>query len=337
MMLRAVFATVLAITALQAPVTHAATKLVIAQSSEGFLYAPVYVARAKGFFAEEGIEPEIIVLKGGGSAVITAVISGDVQIAVGQPANVIKAREKGAPLKAFASLIRQFASNVVIKEEIAKKAGLTEKSTIVERGRALKGLRMGITSAGSGSDMIVRALAKDAGLDPDRDLTITPIGQSGMLPAFRAGRIDGLCLSSPTSDIAVLRYGGYMLVNLSSGEYPPLEGYSYMSLIAREDWLEKNPQLAIGVTRAIARAEKLIAEHPDEAKEALRSFFGKNDPDVFEAAFANNILAYPATPRITLAEIELVHRFMMQTEGSGSSVKPEDVFTNAFVEAAEKR
>ncbi|PDT16806.1 nitrate ABC transporter substrate-binding protein [Rhizobium sp. J15] len=312
------------------------TKVVFGQASEGFLYFPLYVARGMGYLEEEKIKPEVIVFKGGAPA-LTAVIGGDAQVQIGDPTGAITAREKGAPIKIFGGVMQQFASNIVITKEAAEKVGLKETSTIEERLAMLKGLRIAITSPGSTSDKLLRHLATAAKIDADRDLTLVPLGTAGpMLAAFSQGRIDGFSLSSPTSDIAIKDYSGVMLLDLAKGQYKPFAGFPNITLIAREDWLQKNPDVATGVVRAIGRALALIKNDPEKAMEAAKQFYSKTDPEIYRLAFENNRRAYAETPVLTEQGVSLANDFLKDA-GGGTSGSISALFTNEYAEKAAKK
>src|SRR3712207_8959553 len=52
---------------------------------------------------------------------------------------------------------------------------LMPTSTYEEKLRALRGMTLAVSSVGGGADQLVRFLCKQAGLNPDRDLTMTAI------------------------------------------------------------------------------------------------------------------------------------------------------------------
>lgn len=68
----------------------------------------------------------------------------------------------------------------------------------------------------------VRAVFSEAGTT---GLTVLFMGGGGpILAAFSQGRIDGFVLSSPTSDMALLKYNGVLLIDMSRGEFEELRG-----------------------------------------------------------------------------------------------------------------
>ena len=310
------------------------TKVKLAFPSEGFLYVPIYAAQKLGYFADEGLDVEIIVFQKGGSAALTAVLGRDADAYVGLPAVAIRARAKGQNVQAFASVQTQFGSTVVIDGASAKQAGISAASPLAARAQALKGLKIGVTGPGSTTDMLVRYLAKDAGLSPDKDLTIMPIGGApNMLAAFSQGSINGFSLSPPTVTTAE-QQGGVVLMDLAKGEYQPLNGFLFTALIAREDWLANNDDTARKMVKALWRAEHLIATDPEKAKDAVRSYFPNTAAPIFDAAWTATLPSYPATPKVELAGIEKNISFMNAVESEPVSVDPRTVFTNAVVDAA---
>lgn len=309
------------------------TKVVLAFPSEGFLYVPIYAAQKLGYFADEGLKVEVVVFQKGGSAALTAVLGGDADAYVGFPAIAIRARTKGQAVRAFAAVQTQFGSTVVIQGDAARKAGVTASSPIADRARALRGLTIGVAGPGSTTDMLVRYLAKDAGLSPDRDLTIVLIGGgANMLAAFSQGTIGGFSLSPPTVTTAE-KAGGFVLVDLAKGEYEPLAGFLFTAMISRDDWLAKNRGTAEKLVRALWRGEQALRTDPDKAREAVRTFFSQTDPAIFDTAWAASLPSYPATPRIEAAGVEKNVAFMNAVEAEPVRITADQVSTNAIFDA----
>ncbi|MEP9351872.1 ABC transporter substrate-binding protein [Xanthobacter sp. KR7-225] len=330
------FAIGLALAAIGISNAAAGEKITIAQSSDGFLFTPIYIAVSKKYFAEEGIDAEVVSFKGGATA-MSAVIGGSAQVYVGVPAIGLEARSKGQAVKAFGAVMTEYAINVVISEEAARKAGLTHASSTAERLAALKGLRIGITGPGSATDQLVRYLARGGNLDPERDLTLVPIGGgSALLAALGQKRIDGFALSSPFTDQAAMSGGAFMLFNLAAGQYEPLKGFLFIALIAQDKWLASKPAEAAAVVRAISRAQKLLRDDPGAARTAVISYFQGTQREVFDVAFKTNLPAFPATPRIDARGIQQNLDFIEATSGRRLMIKPEEAFTNAIVEEALK-
>jgi NitT/TauT family transport system substrate-binding protein len=274
-------------------------KVTIIQSTIGFLFSAIYVAQGKGFFEEEGLDVEVSIA-GGSPKVISAVAGGGAQIGATGLSVVMDVNEKGQNIQAFASLINQYASNIVIRKDVATKLGINENSPIDQKIKALKGLTIGINTPGSGNDKLVRYLLKSQNINPDKEVNLVPLGNAeAFLPAFTNNQIQALCFSSPTSDTAAATDNGMMLINLSKGEIKELDGFSHSVLLAKQDFINKNPELMQKVTNAIGKAEKYIAQDKAGAKEILRKSFSDLDSKVFDVAFENNYGAFAKSPVIT--------------------------------------
>jgi len=300
-------------------------KVTIAQTTHGFLFAPLYVAEEKGFFADEGLDVEVII-SGGGSKVMAAVIGGSVEFGGTTLGNVMQASEKGQDIQIFASLMNQYASNVVINKDIAKEKGVDANSTLSEKIQALKGLKIAITSPGSSSDKLVRHLLEMEGIEPDKDVELVPLGKSdAVVPAFKNKQIDAFAFSSPTSEIA-LNENGLMLLNLSQGEVSDLDGFLYTGLVAKKELMESDPELIEKMTRAVAKAEEFMKNDKEGAREILKKSFSEIDPEIFDIAFDNNYPAFASSPLITKDGYEMNEKF------EGVEIPFDDVVNNEFAE-----
>ncbi len=310
----------------------AQTRVVFGLSTEGFLAVPFYIAEANGYFQREGIKAETVTLKGG-PLTMTAALAGDIDvITAASIATVIQARAQRQDVRAFAAMVSQLASALVVQGEILQKAGVTESSPMAARLKVLKGLRIGITGPGSSTDKLARYLTSAAGYKPDQDVTIVPVGNSSaILASFSRQRIDAFILSSPTPEVAEQQHGGKTLVGFAKGEFDPLRHFLYSCLAARSDWLKQNPDKARRVVRAIASALAVIRDNPEQAKAALKPYFKNIDPKVFDASFRNNLPAYPSTPRIDPAGLENALVFTAATEGKRPDVSVQDLYTDEYL------
>lgn len=311
-------------------------KVVVAQGTDSLIFMPAYVAKAKGYFAEEGLDGEIKIFRGGVQA-LAGVMAGDAQVYIGPPSTAMKAIEKGQDITVYAANMTQIPTNIVIQGDVAKSRNITASSTIEDRLKALRGLTMGVNAAGSAPDQVLRFAARSVGIDPDKDMRVSPVGAgAALIGSFEQKRIDGFAFSSPASDIAVDRFGGLMVVNFAKGEYEPLRGFLYLSLISRTDWLKQDPQRAAKTVRAFWKAQKLINEKPEEARAAVRTFFPSMDEEAFNGGFAANAITIPATVRIDRKSVVMNKEFSEAVENIKLNVDVDKVFTNEYVDLAEK-
>ena len=312
----------------------AADRVRVAMPTEGFLYMPLYVAIDAGLMRAVGIEPELILFRGGGAA-ITGLASGSVELCACAIQNAINASAKGLSVKLIGTIVGQYANNVVLRGEVAKRLGLDARTPMNRRLLALRGLKIAGSGAGSSTDLLIRYLARKAGLSPERDLTILYMGGGGpILTAFSQGRIDGFVFSSPTSDIARLKYNGALLIDMSRGEFEDLRGYPSIMLSAKASWLKANGDVTTRFVRALATATRMIREQPKLARQTVRKRFAGVADDVYEAAWTANGEAYPLTPRVEEVSVRRAIAFLGSIQGAKVPGTSTDYFDNTFADAA---
>ena len=86
------------ITYLSFSFAYAADRVIIGNVSRTVEQLPNYAATDKGFFAQEGIQGDVVLI-GSTDTLIQALIAGQVQVAIVDPSAAINAVERGASLK----------------------------------------------------------------------------------------------------------------------------------------------------------------------------------------------------------------------------------------------
>ena len=111
-------------------------KVVLNEVAHSIFYAPMYVAIEKGYFAEEGIDLELV-CGFGADKVMTAVISGEAQIGFMGSESSIYAYNEGANdyVVNFAQLTQRAGNFLVAREEISDFKWEYLKGTNVLGGR----------------------------------------------------------------------------------------------------------------------------------------------------------------------------------------------------------
>ena len=314
-------------------------EVTFAMPSIGMLYLPVYAADVMGYFDDHGIEAKLRIFKAGGGAALASVIGGDTHVYPGTVAAAMRAVQQGTDVRIFTALLTQYASNVVVQNDVAEKRGLSRDSSVEERFKALKGLRIGVTGAGSGTHQLALYMLEQAGYNPESDATVVFVGGSReLLAAFELGRIDAFILSNPTSDTAIAKHDAFLLFDMAAGQIPDLDGYLYITLSARESWLEEDSGRATGLVEAIHAATQ--AMHDPARTHQVRdkiyaAYFDQFDKTLFDAAWARIVKAYPDSPAVSRAQLLRVIGYLNKfSDREFEASLADKVFTNKFVEKA---
>ena len=299
-----------------ANVASAKDKITVVMSSFDLLFWPTLAAKELGYFDAENIDPDIV-RTGGGAKSLAAVAGGDAHFNIGAPASAFRARAKGSDVMMIAPVIAQYTDNITMSDAWAKKNNLTKASSYEDKLKALKGMTIGVSSVGGGADQLVRFLAKQAKLDPDRDMTISALGSGeAMLAALSRGRIDGFVVPPPAGEEAIRKYGAQPMITTGAGEVKALDGFVYIGVIVRESWLQKNQDLVVRFLRAQQRGLEAVHDPAttEKAREAVRAkYFAESDQAFFNEIWAAAKPSYPKTIELRPEMVERIVNFVNET------------------------
>lgn len=235
------------------------TSFVLGTPVTASTFVPLYLAEQEGYFADEGLDVEIVAFNGGGD-LVRGMVAGAVDIGVGALAEVLLAVEAGQDIRAFyggfnMSLFAWFGVEGVDSIEDAH------------------GKRFGVTSFGSSTDFLTRYILAANGLDPQTDVQIIPGGRAGArLAAMDAGQLDVNIFSAVEKFIAMDR--GYKQLYSQrdiSAEYPNHAFYARLPLI------EENPEAMKAFLRAFVHGVRLAKANPELAAQVIAERSGVED------------------------------------------------------------
>jgi NitT/TauT family transport system substrate-binding protein len=260
-------------------------------------FLTLWVAVGAHLFEKEGLAPQILVAPQPRS-VGERLFRGEADVALLPPPMFLGMMAEEKPVRLFASLLANEPINLVVRKDIAASRGLSARAALAERLAALKGVRIGLASEVAPR---LRALAKAAGLDADKDFRLVTVPGPGQVQAFAGGTVDALFAHTPYLETALVQYDAVLLVQTSHGEVPELTGGQVHALATTRALAAQNPDLFRRVARAIYAAQMLIHRDAKAAVDAIiASGAGKGDRAMVEAIVAVYAPAVPQTPAISL-------------------------------------
>ena len=276
-----------------------------------FVYFAPYVAEGKGFFAKHGLDASLIYFRSGAETT-TAVVSGSVEFGALATEHVTQVRDKGLKVKAIVANLTDSPFTVIVRKEVPLPSAGQGYPNVV---RDLKGLKLGITGRGASTDFTLRYLLKEAGLDPDKDVTIVATGGlDTSLAALVKGDIQGYIAFEPMQSQVIHGLGiAKPVLDIRKGEGPKLlHDYAYNSMVAREDYLEANPETARRLVAAIVDTHRFLADPKnfDETVKIAEKYFQGIDPKLLRQILQDSIKAYrPVITRPAVANIGEMLKF----------------------------
>jgi ABC-type nitrate/sulfonate/bicarbonate transport system substrate-binding protein len=264
-------------------------------TARSWLWLAEDYGRDGGFFAKAGIK---VVSNASNRGNNLAALSGSgPDIVLGDPGEVCNARTQGLAVRSILQMVEKYATHVVLTQDAMKKTNVTLASPLSEKIAALRGLRLGTTGPAASPDNLFRWLAVQGGMDPNRDIRLVPItgGGLGMMAAIQQGVIDGFALSSPTSDIAVLKFGCAYLIDMIGNPPQFLDRWCYIAATVSDRTLAAKRELLVRYATGVALTLRSIRQDPERFK-AFALPFLELDPAIVDRAWQSNRGIYVETP-----------------------------------------
>lgn len=227
-------------------------------------YVPAPMAMKLGYFKAEGLDVQEQDFQSGGSKALQALIGGSVDVVVGSYDHTISMQAQGKQITGTV-LLNNLPGVVFFVRK-----GLADK---VHDGRDLKGLKVGVTTLGSSTDMFARYWAARSGLGP-RDVQVLAVGSGapGMV-ALETRNVDVLGCYDPIATLIQQRDLGRVLVDsrTEAGAKAIFGGsYPFACLYSTPGYIEKNPETMQKMVNAFLRALTwLHVTPPDQIVDAL--------------------------------------------------------------------
>lgn len=227
----------------------AKTKIVLAHSQQQL--TPSFalgssLPTALKFWEDEDLDVEVVTTPGAAAA-IQLVIAGRADMALANPTSAMSAIQRGANIKVVYTATRGDIFGVALP------AGATLAD--------MKGKTVGVSSFASGSNGYARALLRQAGLEPDRDVSIVEIGTGGRAAAaFQSKQVQAVSLWD--EQYTLLAEQGLTFPTVIKD--PRAKNFVAGSLVVKTEDIEKRRAALVGLARGIAKAQAFQAAYPEE-------------------------------------------------------------------------
>ena len=307
---------------------EAQTKVRYVEVVRSLAYLPSYVAIAKGYFEEAGLEVSLSTAWGGDKATAQT-LTGHADITLLGPETAVYVQNSASPdkLRIFCSLTAKDLFFLMSREQIAPE---NFKWSMVE-GKTIMGWRPGSTP-----ELFLEYALKKHRIEPGKDTNvITNIGIPARTGAWLAGQGQFGIFQEP--DMTRLEKDGKAFAVASIGqEVGPVD---YTVFVATGGFIEKNPKVIQAWTDSIHKAQKFTAKAgAAELAKLVAKFF----PAVSQELLVSGIERYrgidlwrtdPAVPRQAVEALQdiLIEGGVLKRD---RRVKYEDIVVTRFAEQA---
>src|ERR1041385_3096794 len=219
--------------------------------------APFAIATKLGWFEKAGIKVELVPLPGSTDCVKRGATT---EVQASPPPAEARARigPQGGKARFFYTAYQGNIYGIAVPAD-----------SPVKSMADLKGKKIGVTSMASAGVILARALAKQAGLDPDKDITIVVAGESAQTAALlRSKQVDAL--SQFDTQYALASNAGAKLRFL---DHPEIKKFPSNGFVALEDYLKTNRKDAVALAHGYAMGTVFAMANPEAAIRILWEVF----------------------------------------------------------------
>ncbi|AFM02178.1 MULTISPECIES: ABC transporter substrate-binding protein [Desulfitobacterium] len=302
------------------------TKIRVSEVTHSIFYAPQYVALSQGFFEEEGLEIELT-NGGGADKVMTAVLTGQVEIGFAGPEATIYVYNEGKEDNAivFAQLTNGDGTFLIGREPEPDFKWSNLKGKTIIGGRK-----------GGMPEIILQYVLRNNGLNPGKDVFIDTTMQFNAMPgAFLGGQGDYVILFEPTGSMMEKEGKAYIVASLGkeSGEVP------YTAYFAKKSYIEENAGIVQKFTNAVYKGQRWVESHsPEEIAQAIKPHFPDTDQEILTTVVKRykDQDSWKKDPVLKERDLDILQK-ALQDAGELSKTAPyEKIITPAFGETAVK-
>jgi NitT/TauT family transport system substrate-binding protein len=280
-------------------------------------FAPLYVAQAKGFYAEEGLEVNLE--HGYENDFVSLTAQGDRQFAVASGDQVILARAQGLPVVYVMKWYQRFPVAVMALSEMG-----------IDSPEELAGHSVGIPGLFGASYVGWEALVYAAGVD-ETDISLESIGFT-QSEAISQGQVDAAVVYIANEPVQLTQAGMDVDI-IQVSDYIDLVSNG---IITNETVIQENPDLIRRLVRATLRGVEYAIAHPDEAfaiaRQAVPEITDEDAPTQKAVLEASIELWRSDQPGVSDPQAwSESAEFMLDTGLVETPVDVETLYTNEFV------
>ncbi len=242
---------------LRGPVAAADAPVVIHESfpSKVATFWPSFIAQAQGFYTNQGLQVEDLVVDP--NVTVATLIGGSVEVSFADSTQLLLALEKGANL-------------VAVGIETDKNPYKLMAPAGIKTLKDLKGKRIGVASAIDVYTYVAREILRKAGLDPEKDVEwIVGGGQNQRLSAIAAGAIQAGFFTPPSD--SKLTAQGFNTLAFAPDYFPDL---TLSATTVKRDWALAHPDVLRKFLQAQSDAVKWLYAPANHARAVADSAAG---------------------------------------------------------------
>jgi len=296
----------------QADAAEALKKMRIAIPSIVIDFAPLWIAREKGFFRDERLDAEITYIQGNIRGV-QALIAGEVQAGIAGSAGPIGVRAAGEDAVIVAVPMNRLDYTFVARQPVKSASDLVGK-------------KIGIGAVGGSDEVATRIALRQLGVDPSSVTTLVTGGSAERLAALRVGSVDAATV------------GGATFIGGGAGLYKVLDlldlgvEFPFTAIFTTRKFAAANRDAVLGLIRGYMLGVRFFQQNKEESLAITARNLRTSNRELLERQWLYvKDHVFEKVPLATEKGFKLVFDMLAPRNPKVAALRMDDVFDASFV------
>jgi NitT/TauT family transport system substrate-binding protein len=301
-------------------------------ASPGITYAPIFLATHLGLWAKNGLEVDLKQLQGGPLSVV-ALTNREADFAGVASTDPVLGAIKNIRQLSIMTCTGVLAMQYAARKEWLAKHGVSLKSPLADKLKAFKGARVGAGTIAGGPAQYTRYLAKNAGLDSDRDMKFLAVGLGATrMAALRSDQVDIIVGSAPDCDQIELEGYGELFLNCGR-DVPEFTEFPFTPVVVTPQFADEKPDVVRRIAQTLGQGNDIFRDRFGEVVDIMKKQYPGVPPKALERALERDRDSFPRGGRMTRAMWDNNVKVSLEAKliPSAPSTEEGEMWTNGFL------
>jgi ABC-type nitrate/sulfonate/bicarbonate transport system substrate-binding protein len=274
---RAVISILLWFLTLLAVNAGAAERFFISIPGPTLSYAHLYYGQEKGFFSLEGLDLQVLVVRG--IIGVSSLMSGEIDVTC-HAGSGFSAALRGLPIKIIAVNHDRPIHELIVGPSVNSPTDL-------------KGKTIAVGSLEGTAAVITRRILQAKGLDPQKDVTLLGMESASRFQSLVTGKVAGAMMTPPSTYMA--QDQGFRVL----GRGKDYMRYLQTGVVATDEKIKQKRAVIVRFLRGWVRALKFYHDNPEAMIPYIQKKLGVKDPRLAKRMYEDDVGAVLLTSRLS--------------------------------------
>lgn len=295
-----------------------ATRIRVGYPSPSASFFPLFATKEAGLFEKYGFEPEMIYVQG--VQLVQVHVAGQLDFSTISGLVYLQASVEGADLIQVASSLDNQLMKLMVHPSISK-------------AEDLKGKTIAVTRFGSLTDLLLRPVLKNWGIDPQKDVKLIQIGRMpDMATAISQKRVEAGVISFPTS-LHAEKMGVKTLFDFADGGFE----IPATTVVVSRRFAKANRDAVLRFLKAYVEGTRRLMTDRELGIRALRKYGGVDDRELLAKTYDLFTSRYiKKVPQVNPKAVENSLSLLAENNPKAKGRRLEEFMDTSFMDELEK-